>query len=95
MNSSDFITAYEYAQIIRAMFGKAKKKDVCERLRISRPTHDLWLRRGISNIEQVRRIRDLVGIKVTDLRNRARSLDRWTTSDVFTETRRLTYQPRN
>lgn len=26
MNSSDFLTAYEYAQIIRAMFGKAKKK---------------------------------------------------------------------
>ena len=94
MTSPDFITAYEYSQIINAMYGKAPKKVLCERLRISRPTHDLWLQQGIRNVAQVRRIRDLVGIKVTELRSRARSLDRWTTSDVFTETKRLTFRPR-
>lgn len=79
------LSAEDYKLIVRMMYGRAPKTYICTRLRISRPTHDHWLKHGITRSAQVRRIRTMVGEHTTDLRQRARVLDRWTNQHRISE----------
>lgn len=94
LERSNIIEAGDYQSMISVMFAKCTKTYICNKLEITRPTHNVWLKEGIRNPRQVRRIRRLVADHVTDLRARARELDKWTTSHVIKNpVPRLTYSP--
>ena len=91
MKPDPIITADEYRQIVGLLFGNAGKKAVCDRLRISRPTHDKRLKEGVVSQAEAQKLHDQVCVSVTSLRARARALDRWTTSGKIVHQKRLTH----
>jgi len=81
--NENLISAKDYKLVILSMYPNASKKYICRKLNITRPTHNDWLKRGITRRKEVIRIRELVCQKVTEMRQRARALDRWTTAHTI------------
>jgi len=76
------LTSKEYNEIVTLMFPHGTKIEICKYFGISRPTHDYRLRQGIRSEQDAMIFRETLGQYVTELRGRARNLDKFTTPNL-------------
>ena len=74
------LTSSEFAVLLNLLFGDSSKAFMAKELGLARPTLNKYMKFGVTSKSAVLKLREYSGERVVFFRDKARDLDRWTTS---------------